>query len=169
MGLTENGLKNKVRIVLTKSCNLFPSIIVTKKFRHPFTTIQLSSGWIQLNVNGPTLKQPEAGMQMRPLHQERGRCSYYWKRYCCRCPSKGGIRFHQSAQLPFNFESTTIADSRFPVKGNYLLLFLCLCIFMSLYTFRCCSGLQEYMLLLCFSLMIYDILNTAIHSNAVLT
>lgn len=84
-------------------------------------------------------------------------------------PFGAGISFHQSAQLPFNLEPTTVADSQFPVKGNYLLLFLWRCIFTSPYTFRCSAGLQEHTLLLCFPPMIYDTLNTAGRSNARLT
>lgn len=66
---------------------------------------------------------------------------------------------------PSTTKSTAAAASHLPAKGNYLLLFLCLCVFTSCSALRCSSGSQEYRLLLCFSLMIYDVLNAAVCRN----
>lgn len=133
----------------------------TEEFYRPFGTlgaVRLRGGF-RLHINRPSLKQPELGTPKEPLAE--GKVQFLLEELLLQVPFEGGIRFHQSAQLPFNLESTSVADARFPMKGNYLLLFLCLCIFTSPFTFRCSSGLQGHMLLLCFSLIFYNMLNTA--------
>lgn len=131
----------------------------TERFYRPFATlgsVQLRGGF-RLHINRPSLKQPEPGTRREPLAE--GKVQFLLEEL--QVPFKVGIRFHQSAQLPFNLESTSVADAQFPMKGNYLLLFLCPCIFTSPFTFRCSSGLQEHMLLLRFSLIFHGMLNTA--------